>query len=274
MNANELRKTEERLVTPEIAKNWLDRCNTRNRPVKKSLVAKYARLMTEGLWGITPDAISFDQDGVILNGQHRLQALVQSGTEQVFTISTGWPKETYGMIDTGCQRTSRDVLQLNGYQNAASLASAVNLIIAAETTRKFYSFASRTAEEIEIFMKEYGEEMINTLTCYGKKLQNKNVTDIRLFPEAALIAMMCVLEKHGHKRQDIIDFFHNVLCGENLKKGQPAFALRSRLLKNKSSIAKLKNDYICKISIKAFKASIQGKCIDQLSVRDDEIISF
>lgn len=70
---------EEIVVTPEIAGEWLKR-NTKNaRTVKRHKVAQYAKTMRDGYWKNNGEAIVFDEDGYLKNGQHRLCAIVESG---------------------------------------------------------------------------------------------------------------------------------------------------------------------------------------------------
>lgn len=67
------------LITPEIAMEYLKR-NVGNRSISKSLVLTYALDMKNGRWdNRTGDAISFDEKGILKNGQHRLSAIINSG---------------------------------------------------------------------------------------------------------------------------------------------------------------------------------------------------
>jgi hypothetical protein len=65
-------------VTPDLAAKWLER-NTRNRTLRSDVVTRYAADMKAGRWMVTGDAIGFDTNGAIVNGQHRLWAVFESG---------------------------------------------------------------------------------------------------------------------------------------------------------------------------------------------------
>ena len=65
-------------VEPEQAQKWLER-NIANRTLRPSRVQEYATAMTEGRWRYTADPIRFDSDGKLIDGQHRLMAVVRSG---------------------------------------------------------------------------------------------------------------------------------------------------------------------------------------------------
>ena len=65
-------------ITPEKAVEYLDN-NFKHREIKQTRVDKYVASMTEGNWKFNGKVITFNKDGVLLNGQHRLTAVVQSG---------------------------------------------------------------------------------------------------------------------------------------------------------------------------------------------------
>jgi len=67
-------------VTPEMAGRWLEEANTNNRVVRQAYVEFLARQMKAGQWHTTHEGIAFDVNGVLLDGQHRLWAIFESGT--------------------------------------------------------------------------------------------------------------------------------------------------------------------------------------------------
>lgn len=66
------------MVTPRMAKSWLDH-NTLNRRLRPKRVLELVRAIESGQWQYTGESISFDTNGVLSNGQHRLAAIVASG---------------------------------------------------------------------------------------------------------------------------------------------------------------------------------------------------
>jgi hypothetical protein len=65
-------------ITPELAGQLLA-MNTENRRLRPSHVAYLARAIERGEWQMPPDAIMVSDSGRLLNGQHRLTAVVRSG---------------------------------------------------------------------------------------------------------------------------------------------------------------------------------------------------
>ena len=65
-------------VTPAMAANWLENANVKNRKISDLHVKRLARDMKEGRWVQTHEGIAFDPNGVLLDGQHRLWAIIEA----------------------------------------------------------------------------------------------------------------------------------------------------------------------------------------------------
>ncbi|HEY5050458.1 MAG TPA: hypothetical protein VII50_06125, partial [Acidothermaceae bacterium] len=64
-------------ITPAKAAEWLE-ANTTNRPVSRTVVRSFAEAMKRGEWIVTHQGIAFDVSGVLIDGQHRLAAVVEA----------------------------------------------------------------------------------------------------------------------------------------------------------------------------------------------------
>ncbi|MET7377919.1 hypothetical protein ABZT08_03695 [Streptomyces sp. NPDC005526] len=111
-------------VSPQLAMEWLAH-NTNNRPLSKSTVLQLAGQIQRGEWQLTHQGIAFDEDGVLIDGQHRLAAIVKSGITVPLTVTHGVPRTAFTVMDTGRKRTGRDALALAGEANATHLAAAL-----------------------------------------------------------------------------------------------------------------------------------------------------
>jgi len=100
-------------VTPERAAIYL-KDMIKNRSVKKSQVKKFTNDMTSGKWApldALPTFLYFLHDGTLVDGQHRLLALIASGTIQEFYKIIIDEKFVH-LIDIGSSRTLTDVLEI------------------------------------------------------------------------------------------------------------------------------------------------------------------
>jgi hypothetical protein len=100
-------------ITPEIASELLERTNFDNRKLKPAVVKKYAKIMTDGDWRFSPETISMSKTGRLLNGQHRMTAVVQSGVTCRFLFATGFDDDVFSVLDRGATRTRADALKID-----------------------------------------------------------------------------------------------------------------------------------------------------------------
>lgn len=116
-------------MTPERAGRLLSK-NTRNRKIRPFHAKNLARQMSQGLWRQDGSPIRVSSDGVLLDGQHRLLAIIESGITVQVVLVTGLGNETMAVIDTGAVRSFADVLALNTDLkfNVAGVASIVRSV--------------------------------------------------------------------------------------------------------------------------------------------------
>ena len=100
-------------VTPDIARALIENANTGNRPVKPKVVKKYAKSMSDGDWKFSPETISISKNGRLLNGQHRMMAVIESGITCRFLFATGFDDEVFSVLDRGAVRTRADALKID-----------------------------------------------------------------------------------------------------------------------------------------------------------------
>ena len=102
-----------RAVGPKDAARWLEG-NVRNRRIDQGHVNFLAQEMLAGRWGITHQGIAFDADGTLIDGQHRLWAILQSGCTVQIPVTFGLSAECIETIDACKARTVVDRLTLSG----------------------------------------------------------------------------------------------------------------------------------------------------------------
>lgn len=100
-------------VTVEQALQWLEG-NTHNRPVNEAHVKRLARDIQAGRWRLTHQGIAFDTDGLLIDGQHRLWAIIEAGTSITTRVFFNEPPENRHVLDSGQRRSNLDILNLTG----------------------------------------------------------------------------------------------------------------------------------------------------------------
>jgi len=99
--------------------------NTTNRPVSRSVVRSFAEAMQRGEWIVTHQGIAFDVNGVLIDGQHRLAAIVEADVPVDLTVFTDVDDGTFDVLDTGKRRNAADVLAIEGEKSSTMLAAMV-----------------------------------------------------------------------------------------------------------------------------------------------------
>ena len=80
------------IINPSEAQAYLDN-NAKHRPIKEKKVLEYMGEMQEGHWKLNGKTITFDRTGRLLNGQHRLSAVVKSGVPLTTVVIRGLDPE-------------------------------------------------------------------------------------------------------------------------------------------------------------------------------------
>jgi len=114
------------IVTPTLAALWLLR-NTHNRHMRESVSDEYAADMRAGNWTELGDSIQFDWNAVLMNGQHRLAAIVKSGVSLYMLVTCGIDPKALKNGDRGRRRTTAQNLMLLDIPGSKSLVSYTNM---------------------------------------------------------------------------------------------------------------------------------------------------
>lgn len=100
------------MITPEKAKEYL-LTQESNRDINDRRVADYLGRMNRGEW-ILGQPITFDEGGRLIDGQHRLKAVMRHGEPVAFTVIRGMPPESKSVFDIGQRRTTAQIAKFLG----------------------------------------------------------------------------------------------------------------------------------------------------------------
>ena len=114
-------------INPKKAAEYLA-ANTSNRPLSKAVVKQFAEAMSRGDWMVTHQGIAFGPGGVLVDGQHRLAAIVEADIPVELTVFTDVDQGTFDVLDTGKRRNAADVLALEGEKSVTMLAAMVRTV--------------------------------------------------------------------------------------------------------------------------------------------------
>lgn len=213
-------------VTPELAAKWLKQ-NTSNRHLRKRAIADYARDMVAGKWRLNGEAIKFATDGTLLDGQHRLHAVIESGVAIPFLVVTGLANETQETMDAGRKRSAADAFGLRGEAHATVLASVLKRIwMWDQGDLKFNGSAIPTTAECTELLKRKPE------IYRSVEIAVRTHQAFRYVPQSVIGTA-----HHLFSRIDAdatVWFFARVGDGAELSSGHPVLALRSRVMTDRA----------------------------------------
>ena len=150
-------------VTPEMAEKWLSRNIENNRKINDDRVNAYAREMKDGKWLVTGQAIQFDENGVLIDGQHRLQAVIKAQTPVQMLVTTGLSPTAVNVIDTMQARSVNQIMRMTGASDLKANRFTISLV---NTYLRFISSSRKiTASEYSDWFDKHKEEM--SLVVYG-----------------------------------------------------------------------------------------------------------
>ena len=219
-------------VGPTLAQQWLAQ-NTRNRHPDKNRVSTYARIMREGRWILGNDAIAFDSHGVLVNGQKRLMALVETGTTHRFIVLEGADPEDQNVMDVGQPRRAGQQLHIIGWKNGNVAAGIVRALIrwhAGEMTSKY----NPQVDEIALFAENHQDKLI-TSTDVASRVGRRTAIN-RMLAGAVCFTGLDLAQEHPEKikPEDVLEFFALLETGANMEPNNPIMVLRERALRYRS----------------------------------------
>ena len=135
-------------VSPQMAEAWLEK-NLNNRAIKDNVVMRFMRIIEQDKWKLTHQGIAFDWNEKLVDGQHRLWAIVLTGRTVPIRVTYNVDPETSFVIDTGRSRSGADVLTIAGRPVPHNVNGVVTFLFQVITGR-----APENEERIE-FYDEY-----------------------------------------------------------------------------------------------------------------------
>lgn len=110
-------------VTPEAAQRWLsEQAPGSNRGLRKSAVSSLAQQIRAGTFHTCYQPIIFNGKR-LLDGQHRLAAVVEAGKSIHALVLREVPTEAMSVLDTGISRRPADIFSLHQVVSASTAAA-------------------------------------------------------------------------------------------------------------------------------------------------------
>ena len=249
-------------ITPAMAESWLEK-NKENRPVRDDHVAMLAREMAEGRWKLNGEAIVFDYDGNLLDGQHRLWASYDHRLSFDSVVVRGVEPAAFSTIDSGMKRAAGDVLVKAGYGYGTLMASAVRIVHFYETGASNNQIIKRMSNGATLeLVRKYPRVEKATALIGPLKRQRRIVA-----PSAMAALCYYTLEVGEPQTKDFIDA---ITTGADLGRKDARLIARNYLINQRQAGNRITARTQFALLIKAWNAYIEGRDVGVLKFLDSE----
>lgn len=239
-------------VTPALAAEWLGN-NPSNRKVATAHVQFLAREIKAGRWQDNGATIRRSNTGKLLDGQHRLLAVIAADMSVEMWVIQDLPDSAFKTIDTNAiPRTTAQVFTLEGRANATSQAAI------AKATREVLNRWAGESYGGRVSAEELGQ-FLDSHPCMLQYIEEYTRVNgpARITTASVVGGIVAVAIKTG-RHQELLEFLRNVHDGTGLEHGMPAYMLRQRLLEGMGSRRKRYDQtYLAALAIKAAQAYIR-----------------
>lgn len=218
------RFSEDIIVTPGLANVILGN-NPHNRTLGPAKLAQFAADMVAGRWALNGEPIIIADTGELNDGQHRLSALIDANTTAPLTFQFGVERDTRFTVDQGKGRSAANYLSMEDMHNATALASIARLVIDWEQSGfKSISDANHVTNA-EVRARAKSDAALQASASFTAT-QHKAT---RNFAAPAIIGF-CHYVLTQENAADAKIYMQQICTGEGLKKSDPAYTVRDRLL--------------------------------------------
>jgi hypothetical protein len=255
-------------ISPEYAERLLATNHINQRKLKSHVVDSYVRAMKSGLWTSgNGESIKFSDSGELLDGQHRLSAIIKSGKTVNMLVMTGIKEKNINCIDNGATRNLGDVLRVTGnvkYKiNTNSLAAFIRhfhyqkMISSEESSESSVRHRHKLCSIEAIKLYESMRNLDSILTQFTNLFSNKIIKRIPQSVGMLMFYLFYPINKEVTFK--ILKTLENGVPFDEKGIESPAWAICVWITERKmSGVRFTTNDYI-NAFVWAFDAMINGK---------------
>ena len=216
-------------LTPVLASLLLERNDGNNRNISKHNIESIKNDILSDRWLYNGESIVISATGLLLDGQHRCDAVVQTRKTIQVTLSFGARDEARFTIDIGRPKSAANFLQGMGFTDCNNLAATIALILEYQKSQdipKSYARATKTAivqSASELRGIQNSVDLVHGATAKG-------------LGSRSILAFCHYTFKRRAGAVAADEFITKLIDGDGLRKGDPIYHLRDRLLTMRGQI--------------------------------------
>ena len=194
--------------------------NTNNRPIKETVVKTYMQDIQDGRWFLTNQGIGVDENGVLVDGQHRLLAIKNCGYPPLpLLVVYGLDSKAQEVVDQHAKRSVRDIWRIIFNATVSHHAPAICGVLYKH--QHGWHTGAITPQRLKDILDEYIDQIEFVLN---------SLTNSKSYAAPYLAGFTLVAKQRPDQLGKIKDFIDKVITGENLTKKMPEFHLRNLVI--------------------------------------------
>ena len=237
-------------ITPSIAKELLS-MNDENRKVTPGNVIKIEKALEAGEWQVSGQTIIVSETGRLLDGQHRLHAVLNTGINMQHLVCRGISDTAFKVIDTGKGRTGGDALSILGVVKSNKIGNLIKLLIAYDNKHMTRLATLSNTELVNIYTQDPAKYDL----LLEEGVQLSRIAYVRLFNEYTLAVLYAVFGKH-----DIgLEYLMKVLEASIDEKEEIIAQVKGKMLKlNKEASNRVTKEQMYYVLFAGYKHYVAG----------------
>lgn len=241
-------------ITPTKAAIYLQH-NIINRPLHPSWVDSLAYDMTADRWRLTHQGIALDKNGILVDGQHRLLAIIKSGITIRSIVFLDVPAALFDIIDHTLPRSSSDCLVIKKmpYSIAKIISAAVPFCITYDNGNKPTRALVRMGNR-NIVVRSYSDK--NPLLQISAEIAKKYKTHDAVIASAITCFTHFQINKINNDADDFIDA---LMTGIGVAGNTVLYVLRKQLIASRMGTLILREEVKVQRIIATYKAFHSNK---------------
>ena len=249
-------------ITPSMAMDWLDTMVT-NRRLSQGLIDAIARDISNGKWRINGDPIRFDTKGHLIDGQHRLWAIIEANKPVDSYVVTDIHPSAMSTIDTGKRRSFSNHLEITGHPLYATCVAAMVRLLWVE------SIGSEALDSGHLVPTH--QELMALHRNNPNLLASAEATMMSPFLVSHSIIAFAHFKMAKLNRKTADQWAHFLTSGEGFTKNHPVLHLRNRFIAvRNSNTQRLRRVEILALCYKSWNYMRNGKTCLSLRWLDSE----
>jgi hypothetical protein len=251
------------IITPAMAADLLER-NDKNRNISERQVIYLTEEILNDRFIFNGESIIVAKNGALLDGQHRLMAVIRANKPIESILIKDVPNEAQKTIDVGMSRSSANVLSMEGVKNASAMAAGIRLIVTglSRATKKNGGRVS-SSKILEVYRKE--EALLYQMLHFTITLYHTSSKVISAGQAFAYLYLFSLEDRQAKQ------FIKEIYTGNQVGLSNAAILLRNKLINDKISRKKMTGTDKKNLIITAWRKYLRGEITERLNANDEEL---